>query len=72
MQTNSLGELEKQLSLMQYLVQTNKQFTRRLDDAEILMQDMSTKLDQIGYNIDQLSTMFNSEMDKVYDFLRTK
>ena len=72
MQNKNLEELEKQLSLMQYITQTNKQFTIRLDDAEVLLQDMNTKLDQLGYNIDELAKMFNSAMDKLYDFLRTK
>ena len=56
---------------MSYLIQSNTEYTKRVDEVEERLIKMMEKLELLEYNINMLSNAFNKELDTIADIVRS-
>lgn len=57
--------------VMSYLIQSNTEYTKRVDEVEERLIKMMEKLELLEYNINMLSNAFNKELDTIADIVRS-
>ena len=56
--------------VMSYLIQSNSDYTQRVDEIEEKIDKIVDKLEKFEYNINILSDSVSKELDRVSDILR--
>lgn len=56
--------------VMSYLIQSNTDYTKRVDEIEQKIDKIVDKLEKLEYNIDILADSVAKELDRVSDILR--
>ena len=56
--------------VMSYLIQSNSDYTQRVDEIEEKIDKIVDKLEKLEYNIDILADSVAKELDRVSDILR--
>jgi len=57
--------------VMSYLVQSNSEYTKRVDEIENKIDKMMVKIEILEYNISVISNALNKELDNISDIVRT-
>ena len=57
---------------MSYLIQSNAEYTKRVDEVEERLIKMAEKLELLEYNIKSIMDTLERDLDVLSDILRTK
>ena len=58
--------------VMSYLIQSNAEYTKRVDEVEERLIKMAEKLELLEYNIKSIMDTLERDLDVLSDILRTK